>query len=100
MSTNGESDVGRFKLELKLANNDDVSAAERGDLDATKVRRLTIPGVVDSGAAHLVLPEAAAKTLGLPGKGKAMVRYADGRTVERPRVKGVYLELLGRDVLR
>jgi predicted aspartyl protease len=97
MNTNGESDVGRFKVEVKLANNNDVSAAERGNLDPTKIRRLTILGVVDSGAARLVLPESAVKALGLPESGKVGVRYADGRTAERPRVKGVYLELMGRD---
>jgi predicted aspartyl protease len=96
MRTKGEKDVGRFKVEVELANNDDVADARRGLLEPGKVRRLKILGVVDSGAARLVLPPDAAKKLGLQSSTKVKVRYADGSTAKRPLVEGVYLELLGR----
>jgi predicted aspartyl protease len=89
--------VGRFKVEIELANNDDLAAARRGDLAPEKVRRATILGVVDSGATRLVLPTAIARQLGIPVTGKVKVKYANGDVATRDRVEGVFLELLGRD---
>ena len=89
--------MGRFKVEVELANNDDVRDASRGLLDPAKVRRATIQAVVDSGATRLVLPGVVAKQLGLTATEKVRVRYADGRSAKRDRVQGVYLKLLGRD---
>src|SRR5438128_267226 len=97
MPTKGANGVGRFAIEFEVANNDDLAAARRGALDPAKVRRLTIRGVVDSGATRLVLPPAVVKQLGLPSAGKLKVRYADGRTSTRHAVKGVYVAILGRD---
>jgi predicted aspartyl protease len=91
-----ERNVGRFFVEVELANNDDMAAARRGTLAAGEVRRLRIQGLVDSGASRLVLPQAVVKELGLESTGKIKVRYADNSTAKRPLVEGVYLELLGR----
>ncbi len=88
--------MGRFRVELELANFGDMDAVIRGDLPAEKVRRVKIQGVVDSGASRLVLPSATAKQLGLRVSGRGKVKYADGRTARRDQVEGVYLELLGR----
>jgi predicted aspartyl protease len=95
-TTNGEQQVGRFKVQVELANNDDMAMVRRGDLEPDKVRRLKLEALVDSGAARLVLPESAVKKLGLASTGKVKVRYANGRTAMRPQVEGVYVELLGR----
>ncbi|MBY0525042.1 MAG: retroviral-like aspartic protease family protein [Gemmataceae bacterium] len=89
--------MGRFKVELELANNNDVVLADSGHLAADKVRRARIQGVVDSGATRLVLPKSVADQLGLPDAGKVLVRYADKRRAARKKVKGVWLKLLGRD---
>jgi predicted aspartyl protease len=88
--------MGRIKVEVELANNGDLEAAERGDLPVDQVRRVTIVGVVDSGASRLVLPTAVANQLGLRITGKIKVTYADGRTAKRDRAEGVHLKLLGR----
>jgi predicted aspartyl protease len=88
--------MGRFKMKLALANHVDVILAKSGMLDAAKVRRLEIDGVVDSGATKLVLPTAIADQLGLNRVGKTGVRYADGRRAERDVVDEVDLTLLGR----
>jgi predicted aspartyl protease len=96
MRTMGEKDVGRFKVEIEVSNNDDVSDARRGIIDSAKVRRQSLLGVVDSGAAHLVLPQKIADELGLVANSKVKVRYANGKTSTRPRVENVYLELQGR----
>src|SRR5436190_15272930 len=60
------------------------------------VRRMTVRGVVDTGATRLVLPKSVAKVLGVQPVGKINACYADGRKAVRQLVDGVHLELLGR----
>jgi predicted aspartyl protease len=97
MQARGANGVGRFSVEFEVANNDDLALVRRGLLPADQVRRETIQGIVDSGAAKLVLPQAVVKRLGLPLGNPVKVRYADGRRAQRREVKGVYLQLQGRD---
>ena len=97
MRLKGAPKVGRFAIPLEVANYADLEAARLGLLEPKKVRRLNITGAVDSGAARLVLPQKVVKQLGLPYTSKVKVRYADGRTATRNAVKGVNLQLLGRD---
>jgi predicted aspartyl protease len=89
--------VGRFSVEIEVANNDDLVSAKRGHLDPDQVRRTTIRGVVDCGATRLVLPGRVAKQLGLEVKRKVRVKYANGQRALRPEVAGVHLTLQGRD---
>src|SRR5262249_43462165 len=89
--------VGRINIEFEVANNDDLALVRRGLLKPDKVRRKTIPGIVDSGAAMLVLPESIVKELGLELGAKAKVRYADGRRAQRREAKGASIKLLGRE---
>ncbi len=96
MQAKGANGVGRFSVELEIANNDDLALARRGLLPPDQVRRETIHGVVDSGATKLVLPQAVVKRLGLPLGDKIKVRHADGRKVQREGAEGVYVQLLGR----
>jgi predicted aspartyl protease len=88
--------VGRIRIEVEVANNDDLIRAKDGHLPPDKVRRQRIDGIVDSGATKLVLPQSVAKQLGLRLRNKSKVRYADGRRAARREAKGVYVELLGR----
>ncbi|HEV3259274.1 MAG TPA: retroviral-like aspartic protease family protein [Gemmataceae bacterium] len=97
MSQSEVKKVGRFAVEVEVANNDDLVLARRRHLEPSQVRRATIRGVVDSGAARLVLPRAVVKQLGLQTKRKVKVRYADGRRGFRQEVGGVSLKLLGRE---
>ncbi len=97
MRTKGVNGVGRFNVDFEVANNDDLALMYRGLLPPDQVRRETISGVVDPGAAMLVLPQAVVKRLGLRLGDKIKVRYADGRRAQRREAKGVYVELLGRN---
>jgi predicted aspartyl protease len=89
--------MGRFTVKLSLANYVDVIRAENGDISPSDVRRCEVEGVVDTGAAQLVLPAETAQTLGLQEAWQAKVTYADGHTQQRPIVKNVWLSLQGRD---
>jgi predicted aspartyl protease len=97
MRTKGANGVGRITVNVELANNDDLALMHRGLLRPDQVRRETIPGVVDSGAAMLVLPQAVVKRLGLRSGGMVKVRCADSRRAERREAKGASLQLLGRE---
>lgn len=94
--TRGDNGVGRFSIEFQVANHEDVVKARGKLLAKDKVRHQTIRGVVDSGAALLVLPKSVVKQLGLPLADKVRARYADGRTRTRDRVRDVQVEILGR----
>jgi clan AA aspartic protease len=89
--------VGRFSVEFEVANNRDLIAADLGHLEHKKVRRLTLEGLVDSGATRLVLPTAIAKRLGFPKVGQTKTKYADGRVGQRDVVDEVRIILLGRN---
>jgi predicted aspartyl protease len=96
MRPKGSNGMGRFNVKFVVANNDDLALVRRGLLPQNEVRRHTVSGVVDSGAAKLVLPQALVKQLGLPLGDKINVRYADGRQTPRREAEGVYVELMGR----
>ena len=91
--------MGRFSVEVELANNDDLALVRRGILAPEQVRRTRVRGVVDTGATRLVLPAAVAEQLGLTPSGEVDVRYADGRSERRPLVGDIHLSYIGRSGL-
>src|SRR5437016_1172018 len=93
----GDNGVGRFSIDFDVANNDDMAAVRLGYLKKDQVRRLTLTGVVDSGADALVLPRRVVQQLGLPITSKVKVRSADGRKATRGQADGAYVEILGRN---
>ncbi len=90
------NDMGRFSVEIEVANNVDVQKSLDGELPSENVRRMSIRGVVDTGATRLVIPESVAERLGVRSVGSASVRYADGRTAQRGMVGNIHLTCLGR----
>jgi predicted aspartyl protease len=88
--------MGRVLVTFTLMNYQDVVAVELGHLTPDKIRQIAVQGVIDTGAARLVLPEGAARQIGLPDAGTASVRYADHRREDRPMVKDAFVQLLGR----
>ncbi|REJ93465.1 MAG: hypothetical protein DWQ34_08840 [Planctomycetota bacterium] len=92
-------EMGRFSVDISLANNRDVQLAAAGALSEDEVRRAVVAAVVDTGAAHLVLPEKVVDELGFPEAGQVKVRYAVHRTGKRRRVSNVVLEAAGREAV-
>jgi predicted aspartyl protease len=91
--------MGRILVDVELANYDDMARAEAGDIPADRVRRLTVSGVVDTGATRLVIPQYVVDRLGLRTTGQSGVRYADGRTADRPVAGAIHLTWGGRSSL-
>jgi len=89
--------MGRFSVNVELCNYNDLANAAAGFIGKDEVRRTTLPGVVDTGAVRLVIPESVSRALGLRETGKVRVRYADRRSALRPLVGGLYLGYSGRD---
>ena len=97
MNTNGVTNVGRVIVDVEVANFGDIELMHRGMLRADQVRRLIIQGIVDSGAAMLVLPQSVVKKLGLRLSGEITVTYFDGRRAQRSEARGAMVKLLGRE---
>lgn len=97
MRTIGANGMGRVNVDVEVVNNDDLALVRRGMLQPDEVRRETISGVVDSGAAMLVLPQAVVERLDLPLGNQVLVRYADGRRGRRREAKGATIKLAGRE---
>ena len=91
------TDMGRFSVEIELANNEDVVLAGAGRIKPGQVRRLKLQGVVDSGATRLVLPKTVVEQLGLSLGDKVKVLYADKRSAMRHKVSNVWLKMLSRE---
>lgn len=88
--------MGRFSVELIIANNRDVITAGVGARIPDSVKHLTLSGIVDSGAARLVLPQRVVDALQLQDDGETTVRYADQRREKRRLVSNVWLQYSGR----
>ena len=95
-SLNSELQMGRFSVEVELANQEDLFREKAGLILPAQVRRARARGVVDSGATHLVIPESLARELGLEISDTAKVRYADGHTANRSIATGLHLSYGGR----
>jgi predicted aspartyl protease len=96
MTVTAEPIMGRFSVEVELANDKDIACAEAGDIPLDQVRRMKIRGVVDSGATRLVIPATVVQQLGLDLLGDVKVRYADGRTGDRSVAQRIRLSYGGR----
>ena len=92
----GGNGMGRISVDFQVANYGDILKSLEGTLPKSQVRRQTVRGIVDPGAAMLMLPPTIVKQLGLPPGDKIKVRYADGRRGQRRKAEGAYVELLGR----
>lgn len=97
MDTMQERGLGRFSVEVEMANDEDLINAKSGLITPEQVRRARIRGVVDSGATRLVIPESLARQLGLDTSGTIQVRYADGRVANRAIAQRVHFTYGGRD---
>lgn len=97
MAGSGVVDMGRVTTDLILANYWDVMRAQNGELAPEAVRRSKVTGIVDTGAARLVIPQSVVDDLGLVSDSETTARYADHRIAKREIVRNVWLQLCGRE---
>jgi clan AA aspartic protease len=90
--------MGKTVNRIRVTNNTDLANARSGLIAADAVRTVELDALVDTGATELAIPLEAVRSLGLQFEGHREARLADGRTVMLPRVTGVRLEILGRDM--
>jgi len=88
--------MGRVTVQVELRNYVDAILAEQGQLSPDKVRKITLAGVVDTGATQLVIPGRVADDLGFAKAGEASVRFADNRRENRTVVRDVEVRILDR----
>jgi clan AA aspartic protease len=88
--------MGKVLAHAKFTNAADRILSAAGSLPADQVRQMDVTGIVDTGAAMIVISEEMADQLGLPFNSEVSVRYADSRTATRRIVGQLEVEILGR----
>lgn len=92
-----KAEMGRVTADIIVANNRAVVNLGDGDNVLDHVKHIVVSGVVDSGAARLVLPQRVVDELQLKVHSETTVRFAGNRREKRQIVDNVWLQLLGRD---
>ena len=83
---------------VELCNMTDLEDARRGLIPPAAVRKMTIEALVDTGAMIMAIPEDVATALGLPLIDVRTVALADGTNRRVPKVGGMRIEILGRQM--
>ncbi len=83
---------------LILENSGDTAMVARGLLEPSKVRRLSLNALVDTGATTLVIPADAAAELGLRELQRKQAILADGSLVDWAVVGDLSIEIAGRSM--
>lgn len=84
--------------QVKLWNRMDVDDARRGLIPVEAVREISLEAMVDTGAVTLVIPEEAARALGLSVVLIGMTTLADGTKRPIPKMGPLRIEILGRQM--
>ena len=84
--------------EVKLWNLADLELARLRLVPAEAVREATVEAMVDTGAVNMAIPEEVARALGLQVIEIRTVTLADGTKRQMPKVGGMRIEILGRQM--
>lgn len=84
---------------IELWNNTDLEISEWGLIPAAAVRKVSIEGLVDTGATTLVIPEEVATALGLSVIGLRPATLADGTKRTLSVMGALRIEILGRQMI-
>ena len=92
--------MGEVRVNVRLTNSADESAARRGYIDAAEIRTIEADALVDAGAVSLVVPSAVAERLGLARVDTQIAQYADGRTDEVDVTEPIHVQIMHRRAFR
>ena len=90
--------MGEIRAKLVLENQRDSILAEAGHLDSSRVRRIELDALVDTGAVMVLLPQDVVEALGLPVDGNIIVTHANDQKIELPRARHLSLALGDRQM--
>jgi predicted aspartyl protease len=90
--------MGEVRAKLILENQGDRVLAEAGHLESSRVRRIELEALVDTGAVMTLLPQDVVEALGLPLDGKIIVTLANEEKVELTRARLLSLTLGDRQM--
>jgi clan AA aspartic protease len=90
--------MGAAMTEVKMWNLVDLEDARRGFIPPEAVRTATVEAMVDTGAVMMAIPEDVALALGLRPLEIRSVTLADGSKRRIPKVGGMAIEILGRQM--
>jgi predicted aspartyl protease len=96
MKNPGDAFMGRFSANCIVANNRDVLISGVDAILSDEACHAKISGIVDSGAARLVIPQSLVDKLSLIPDGETVVKYAGQRRERRAVVSNVWLQAEGR----
>jgi clan AA aspartic protease len=88
--------MGLVYAEITLVNAFDQLLADEGQMDFSKIRKLKLQMLVDSGAYMMAINEEAMMQLGLKAKEKRTVSLADGSVIELPVVTPIFVKFENR----
>jgi len=90
--------MGLTMVKVKIANFVDIQNAKAGLIREDQIRSVEVEALADTGAISMAIPEDVAEQLGAAVLGARTVTVADGRSLSLPRVGGLLIEVLGRDM--
>lgn len=90
--------MGEVRARLILENQRDRVLADAGHLEHSRVRRLQVDALVDTGAVMTLLPQDVVEQLGLPLDGRIIVTLANEERIELPRARLLSLVVADRQM--
>jgi len=90
--------MGAVMTKVEVWNSAELEMARQGLITPDAVRKVTLEALVDTGAVMMTIPEDVAVALGVPLLEVRTVRLADGTLRRIPKVGGMLIEILGRQM--
>jgi clan AA aspartic protease len=88
--------VGEIKATIELKNDRDIFLFDKGEMNESDVRGLTIEAMVDTGAVMLLLPQDMVEKLGLKIEDRVIVTLANDEKIELDVAGTLSLKICGR----
>ncbi len=88
--------MGEIKATIDLKNDRDIFLFEKGEMNESDVRGLSIEAMVDTGAVMLLLPQDMVEKLGLKIEDRVIVTLANDEKIELDVAGTLSLKICGR----
>jgi len=89
--------MGKVITRVKLSNNGDIEASQRGFIPESQIRSMIVEALVDTGATYPCITQDIAEKLGLRPYKVVTANYADGSKAQKMIYKGLQIDFIGLD---